>query len=156
MAVVETTPVDEQEPEPRTVELKLWPDDCELLDELLGRTGLTASQLALHAFGALWRELEGIVLPAPGPPVDMEQLIRNAEEDIRAGRTIPHQEVMAEARKIIAGAEARDTEPQDDDYRRHFTPDQIAAIEAGLAAIERGDTVPHDQVVAKIKAKFGW
>ena len=69
--------------------------------ELTQRTGCDASDLVGWALGALWRELEGIVLPPPGPPVDMEQLIREAEEDIRARRTIPHEVVMAEARKIV-------------------------------------------------------
>jgi predicted transcriptional regulator len=35
-----------------------------------------------------------------------------------------------------------------------FTPDQRVAIEAGLAAIERGDVVPHDEVFAKLEARY--
>ena len=100
MAVVETTPADERGPELTDVLLRLEPEAHELLVELTQRTGCEASDLVRWALGAYWRELEGIVLP-PGPPIDMEQLIREAEEDIRAGRTIPHEEVMAEARKIV-------------------------------------------------------
>jgi predicted transcriptional regulator len=33
--------------------------------------------------------------------------------------------------------------------------DDVAAIEEGLADIERGETVPHEQVVAAIKFKHG-
>ncbi len=36
-----------------------------------------------------------------------------------------------------------------------FTPEQIAAIEEGLAAIERGDVVSHETVFADMCAKFG-
>jgi len=34
--------------------------------------------------------------------------------------------------------------------------DDIAAIEEGLADFERGDTIPHAQVVAELKAKYNW
>ena len=34
--------------------------------------------------------------------------------------------------------------------------DDILAIEEGLAEIERGETVPHEQVVADMKQKYGW
>ena len=36
-----------------------------------------------------------------------------------------------------------------------FTPEQIAAIEEGLAAIERGDVVSHEDVFAALEAKYG-
>ena len=36
-----------------------------------------------------------------------------------------------------------------------FTPEQIAAIEEGLVAIERGDVVSHETVFADMRAKFG-
>lgn len=32
----------------------------------------------------------------------------------------------------------------------------IAAIEAGLQDLERGEMIPHDQVVAEMKQKYGW
>lgn len=34
--------------------------------------------------------------------------------------------------------------------------EDVAAIEEGLADIERGETIPHEKVVAEIKAKYGW
>lgn len=36
-----------------------------------------------------------------------------------------------------------------------LSPEQIAAIEEGLAAIGRGDLVSHETVVAEMNAKFG-
>jgi predicted transcriptional regulator len=35
-----------------------------------------------------------------------------------------------------------------------LTPEQCAAIEAGLKAIEAGDVVPHEQVMAELDALF--
>lgn len=36
-----------------------------------------------------------------------------------------------------------------------LSAEQIAAIEAGLAAIERGELVPHEEVFAELRKKFG-
>lgn len=36
-----------------------------------------------------------------------------------------------------------------------YSTAQVAAIEEGLAAAERGDVTPHEQVVAEMRAKFG-
>ncbi len=45
---------------------------------------------------------------------------------------------------------------EDEDYRRHFSPDEIAAIEAGIEDIKHGRTIPHAQVFAELRAKHGW
>jgi predicted transcriptional regulator len=37
-----------------------------------------------------------------------------------------------------------------------FTPEQRAAIEAGLKALEEGRVVSHEDVFAKLDAKYGW
>ena len=34
--------------------------------------------------------------------------------------------------------------------------EDIAAIEQGLADLERGNVVPHDEVVAEMQKKYGW
>ena len=44
----------------------------------------------------------------------------------------------------------------EDDFRRHFTPDQIAAIEAGLADARAGRTVSNKEMFAQLRAKYGW
>lgn len=36
-----------------------------------------------------------------------------------------------------------------------LTEEDRAKIEAGLAAVERGDTIPHDEVAARLRAKHG-
>jgi predicted transcriptional regulator len=36
-----------------------------------------------------------------------------------------------------------------------LSPQQIAAIEEGLAAADRGDLVPHEDVFEEIRKKFG-
>lgn len=41
-----------------------------------------------------------------------------------------------------------------DEGQPPLSPEQIAAIEEGLAAAERGDVIPHEQVVAEMRAKF--
>ena len=43
-----------------------------------------------------------------------------------------------------------------DDFRRYFAPDQIAAIEAGLADAEAGRTYSHEEVVSELRDKYGW
>ncbi len=103
MALVEKTQDAEQALTSRIVEIELWPDSAELLDDLIKRSGLTASELMPYALGAFWRELEGIVLPPPEASEDINEVIRQSEEDILAGRTIPHEQVTAEARKIVGG-----------------------------------------------------
>ena len=45
---------------------------------------------------------------------------------------------------------------EDEDYRRRFSPDQIAAIEAGIDDIKHGRTIPHAKVFAELRAKHGW
>ena len=90
------------EDHPETVEIivRLHSDSAELLAELMKRTGWSASELIGWSLGAQWREMEGIVLPPPSHE-DQDALIAEAEADVAAGRTIPHEEVMAEARKIL-------------------------------------------------------
>ncbi|HCK83777.1 MAG TPA: hypothetical protein DHW63_04450 [Hyphomonadaceae bacterium] len=41
-----------------------------------------------------------------------------------------------------------------DEGQPPLSPEQVAAIEEGLAALESGDVVPHEQVVAEMRAKF--
>ena len=60
---------------------------------------------------------------------------------------------------MAAGAEelADDLQEGDELAANHqWSAKDIAAIEEGLAQIERGETIPHEQVVAEIKAKYGW
>ncbi len=45
---------------------------------------------------------------------------------------------------------------EDEDYRSHFSPEQIAAIEAGIEDIRHGRTIGHAQVFAELRAKHGW
>lgn len=37
-----------------------------------------------------------------------------------------------------------------------LSAEDIAAIEEGLAQADRGETIPHEQVVADMKQKYGW
>ena len=60
---------------------------------------------------------------------------------------------------VAAGAEviADDLQQGDELMQDHeWSTEDVAAIEEGLAQIERGETVPHEQVMAEIKAKYGW
>ena len=95
MAYVEKTPHHEESgPEPVRVVLDLYPDANELLVELMQRTGWDASELVGWALGAYWRELEGIVLPQPEPEEDIEKVLAESEDDVRAGRTSSNAEVF--------------------------------------------------------------
>jgi len=60
---------------------------------------------------------------------------------------------------VAAGAEviADDLQQGDELMQDHeWSAEDVAAIEEGLAQIERGETIPHEQVMAEIKAKYGW
>ena len=43
-----------------------------------------------------------------------------------------------------------------EDFRRHFTPEQIESIERGLDDARAGRTVSNEDVFAEIRAKYGW
>jgi predicted transcriptional regulator len=45
---------------------------------------------------------------------------------------------------------------EDNDCRSHVSPEQIAAIEAGVDDIKHGRTIPHAEVFAELRAKHGW
>jgi hypothetical protein len=94
MSLLETAPDYEEAAELTDVSLKLDVDASEMLLELMHRTGLDASELVGRALGAYWRELEGVVLPAP-PEEDIEQVLAESEEDVRAGRTSSNEDVFA-------------------------------------------------------------
>ena len=72
---------------------------AQLLSELTARTRQDASNVVGWALGAYWRELEGVVLPPPADD-DLDATMAEALADVEAGRLIPHEEVMAAARKI--------------------------------------------------------
>ncbi len=88
------------EERPATVEVvvRLDTDAAGLLVELMNRTGWTASELVGWSLGAQWREMEGIILPPPEPQEDIVDVLRESEEDIRAGRTSTTEQVFARIR----------------------------------------------------------
>lgn len=57
--------------------------------------------------------------------------------------------VLCEALEVFASAldQVEESPP--------FSAEQIAAIEAGLAAADRGELVPHEEVFAELREKFG-
>ena len=103
MAFAEKTTERAEGPELFPIALKLDQDAHELMLELMQRTGWDASELVGWALGAYWREMEGIMLPPPDSHEDIEDVLRQSEADVRAGRTYSNEEVMAEARKIVGG-----------------------------------------------------
>lgn len=55
----------------------------------------------------------------------------------------------------LAGATGRDPQALTDDALRQFVEHEaaiIANIRAGIAAADRGDVIPHDQLMAEIEA----
>lgn len=44
----------------------------------------------------------------------------------------------------------------DDSWWDDLTPEDRAALEEAMAQAERGETIPHKEVVAEFKQKFGW
>ena len=76
------------------VVLKLDPAAYERLVKLMQRTGGQASELVDWALSAYWRELEGVVLPPPQSEEDIEKVLAESEEDVRAGRTSSNEEVV--------------------------------------------------------------
>ena len=51
---------------------------------------------------------------------------------------------------------ASHVERPEGDFRRHFTPQQVAAIERGLADAEAGRTISNEEMFAELRAEFGW
>ena len=94
MAYVEKIPGDHGSPDVIDVALKLDAPAHERLIELMQRTGLDESELIDGALDAYWRELEGVVLPPPQPEDDIEKVLMESEEDMRAGRTSSNEEVF--------------------------------------------------------------
>lgn len=47
-------------------------------------------------------------------------------------------------------------EAYDGDWLADLSPQDRAAIQQGWDEAERGETVPHEQVVAEVREKFGW
>ncbi len=56
---------------------------------------------------------------------------------------------------IAAALEALAESALLDEDQPPLSPEQISAIEEGLAAIARGDLVSHETVIADMNAKFG-
>jgi len=44
----------------------------------------------------------------------------------------------------------------DDSWLADLAPEDRAAIEEGWEEAERGEGIPHEQVVAEMRQKFGW
>lgn len=71
------------------------------------------------------------------------------------------------AEKLARAAEERGTSTQElmacvteqflaeDEVKYEFTPEDIEAIEEGVAQLRRGEGIPHEQVVAEMRAKYG-
>ena len=134
MAYVEKMPDNGGEPSLARIVVDLDDDANELLHELMSRTGWDASELVSWALGAYWREMEGIVLPTPKTTEDIQAVVVESGGKDEAGRT----------------------EPDNGDYRRHFTPKQIASIERGLADVAAGRTYSHEEVMTELRSKYGW
>ena len=79
-----------------TLTVRLSPEVKDRLGELAARTRRTKSVLAGEAIAAyVARELEIV------------EAIQRGLDDVRAGRVVPHEEVMREIRGIIEAAEKR-------------------------------------------------
>lgn len=86
---------DNAEPALVTVTVTLEHGAAELWHELKQRTGREASELVGWALGAYWREMEGIVLPPRQSQDEIDRIVAEGIEDLRAGRTISNDEVFA-------------------------------------------------------------
>jgi predicted transcriptional regulator len=76
-----------------TMTIRVTPETKHKLERIAGETRRSKSFLAAEAVSMyVDRELEII------------DGIRRGLADVKAGRVVPHEQVMAEARKIIAGA----------------------------------------------------
>jgi predicted transcriptional regulator len=61
----------------------------------------------------------------------------------------------ADASVVIADALTIYETSLEDDYRQHFTPDQIAAIEAGLDDVKHGRLIDNDVFFERLRVKYG-
>lgn len=56
--------------------------------------------------------------------------------------------------ELMVGFTEWELSEQDFGAQEPFTPEQIAQIEVGIAQIERGETMPHEEVFARLKERF--
>lgn len=79
--------------------------------------------------------------------VEIDDKVSELLSEIAEKSGLPISEVLAGAVDMLWAEWSREQPP--------LTAEQEAAIREGLDAIERGETTPHEEVMAKFRAKYG-
>ena len=79
--------------------------------------------------------------------IDLEEKHAALLEALKGQSGADTRDVVGAALELLADAALSDGTA--------LSPEQIAAIEEGLAALERGEMVSHEDVVADVRAKLG-
>jgi len=88
------------------------------------------------------------------PKPHTQHLTIEVEDDIAQRFKEAAKERGISLSELMVGFTEWELTQQDFATQDPFTPEQIAQIEVGIAQIERGETVPHEEVLARLKERF--
>lgn len=84
----------------------------------------------------------------------MKVFALEVEDELAEGFVAAAAERELPVEDLIIGMAAWSLAEQDFMTRESYTPEQIAQIEEGLAAEERGEFIPHEDVMAQLRERF--
>jgi predicted transcriptional regulator len=84
----------------------------------------------------------------------MKVFALKVEDELAEGFVAAAAERELPVEDLIIGMAAWSLAEQDFMTREPYTPEQIAQIEEGLAAEERGELIPHEDVMAQLRERF--
>lgn len=88
------------------------------------------------------------------PKPQIQHLTIEVEDDIAQRFKDAANERGISLSELMVGFTDWELTQQDFAAQEPFTPEQIAQIEVGIAQIERGETVPQEEVFARLKERF--
>ncbi len=88
------------------------------------------------------------------PKPQTQHLTIEVEDDIAERFKNAANERGISLSELMVGFTDWELSEQDFAAREPFTPEQIAQIEVGIAQIERGETVPQEEVFARLRERF--
>lgn len=88
------------------------------------------------------------------PKPQIQHLTIEVEDDLAQRFRDAANERGISLSELMVGFTEWELTQQDSAAQEPFTPEQIAQIEESLVQIERGETVPHEEVFARLKKRY--